>query len=326
MKDISLLISARGHLPTREALTTQFASITNNGFAGLTQLEDEERHKVKGIACLFDTIDGQILDAFPNLEIISSFGVGYDHIDAQAAADRNIVVTHTPGVLDDEVADTAIGLLLNTIRRLPAAETYLRDGKWETNGSFPLTPLTLRQRSVGIYGMGRIGKAIAKRLEGFGVGISYHNRSQVDGVHYRYCSSLMELAETVDTLINVVPATPETEKSINASVLKKLGKHGVLINVGRGSTVSESDLAKALHDGTIAAAGLDVFAEEPRVPEALMTAPNTVLLPHVASASEHTRMAMGQLVIDNLVAWFSNREAITPVPETQHLNRKSSHA
>ena len=191
-----------------------------------------------------------------------------------------------------------------------------------SEGNFPLTPLTLRGRTVGIYGLGRIGLAIAKRLEGFGVEIVYHTRSKREGLAYRYYPSLMEMASAVDTLIAIVPKTDETYKTINAEVLAALGPTGVLVNVGRGWTVDEDALAEALRTGVIAAAGLDVFQDEPNVPDALLALPNASLLPHVASASVATRDAMAEHVAANLVSWFSTGKALTPVPETPFVRRK----
>ncbi len=316
MKTVPLLVSSRGHAPTRERIVDLF---NTSNLDNLEKLTNDQRSCIRAIGCLFDALGAKQFDLLPNLEIVSSFGVGYDQIDAAAAAERGIIVTHTPGVLDDEVADTAIGLLLCTLRELPKAEDYLRRGDWVSNGPYPLSNLTLRGRKIGIFGMGRIGRAIAHRLEGFGVSIAYHNRSQVPDCNYQYFRSLSELATNVDTLINVAPATQQTTDAVDTNILKLLGTNGVFINIGRGTTVVEEELAQALHNGTIAAAGLDVYAKEPQVHNLLISAPNTVLLPHIASASVHTRAAMGQLVIDNLVAWFTDQTAITPVPETRHL-------
>ena len=257
-----------------------------------------------------------MIEHLPGLEIIASFGVGYDGVDVQAAAARGIAVTNTPDVLNEEVADTTIGLLLNTVRRLPQAEAWLREGRWKRDGAFPLTPLSLRGRKAGIYGLGRIGMAIAERLKGFGVDISYHTRRRRQDVPFTNNSSLAEMAAAVDILIAIVPKTPDTHRTIDAAILRALGPGGVLINVGRGWTVDEDALAAALKDGVIAAAGLDVFYDEPNVPQALLDAPNTSLLPHVASASVVTRDAMADLVADNLFAWFTRGAAMTPVPET----------
>ena len=267
-------------------------------------------------AAVSGRFDAALIEHLPGLEIIASFGVGYDGVDVAAASAHGIAVTNTPDVLNDEVADTTIGLLLNTVRQLPQAETWLREGRWEREGAFPLTPLTLRGRTVGIYGLGRIGLAIAERLKGFGVGIAYHTRRPRADVSYAYYPSLTELAQAVDTLIAIVPKTAQTHRTVDAAVLRALGPNGVLINVGRGWTVDEDALISALRDGTIAAAGLDVFYDEPNVPEALLVLPNVSLLPHVASASVATRDAMADLVVDNLAAWFDKGEALTPVPET----------
>ncbi len=256
------------------------------------------------------------IDALPNLEVIANFGVGYDGVDAKHAASRGIVVTNTPDVLNDEVADTTIALLINTVRRLHQAETYLRDGKWVKEGPFALSPFSLRGRTVGLFGMGRIGQEIARRLEPFKVKIGYHTRSKRDELSYTYYSSLTEMAKAVDILICIVPGTPETHKAINAEVLAALGSNGVFINVGRGSSVDEDALIKALQDGTLGAAGLDVFYAEPKVPEAFLSLDNVSLLPHVASASVPTRNAMADLVADNVLGWLSERKVLTPVSET----------
>ncbi|BCM16695.1 2-hydroxyacid dehydrogenase [Mesorhizobium sp. J8] len=276
---------------------------------------EEMRAKVRGIAS-YAGISAAMIDALPNLEIIASFGVGYDSIDASHAAKRGVMVTNTPDVLTEEVADTAIGLLINTVRELYAAEKWLRDGDWVKKGNYRLSRLTLRGRSVGIFGMGRIGRAVARRLEAFGLPVAYHNRRKVEGLPYDYHATLKGLAEAVDTLICVAPGGAATEKAINAEILSALGSNGVFVNIGRGSTVDEAALAAALESSTIAAAGLDVFADEPNVSRALLDAPNASLLPHVGSASVHTRRAMADLCVDNLVAWFTERRPLTPVPET----------
>ena len=275
---------------------------------------------VSGIA-IQGKLPSGFVDAFPNLEIIASFGVGYDGVDAAHAAGRGIVVTNTPDVLTEEVADTTIGLLINTLRRLPAAEQWLRQGRWAKEGPFALSPLTLRGRTVGLYGLGRIGRAIARRLESFGVSIAYHTRRPRDDLSYAYYPTLKAMAEAVDTLIVIVPGTEDTRRAVDADVLAALGSNGVLISVGRGTTVDEAALADALQRGIIAAAGLDVFEKEPYVPDALLALPNVSLLPHVGSASQATRKAMGDLVVDNLVAWFDTGAALTPVPETPFKRR-----
>jgi lactate dehydrogenase-like 2-hydroxyacid dehydrogenase len=272
--------------------------------------------RIRGVATstLFGRVDAGLLDRLPNVEIVSSFGVGYDNVDAVEAAKRNIVVTNTPGVLDDEVADLTLGLLLATLRKIPQADRYLRDGKW-LKASFPLSA-TLRERKVGIVGLGRIGKAIAKRLSGFDVSIAYHGRTQQDDVAYSYYPTVTGLAEASDVLIVITPGGASTRHLIDAEVLKALGPNGVLINVARGTVVDEQALIDALKSGTILSAGLDVYEDEPRVPQELIDLEHVVLLPHIASASVHTRNAMGKLVADNLISWFDGKGPLTPVAET----------
>lgn len=275
---------------------------------------------IRGLASM-GRVSAELIDALPQLEIIANFGVGYDAVNVAHAVEKNIMVTNTPGVLTEEVADTTLGLLLNTVRELSKAETYLRAGKWESEGSYPLSKLTLRNRKAGIFGLGRIGLAVAKRLEAFGVEVAYHNRRPVEGVPYEYYDTLIGLAQAVDTLIVVVPGSASTAKAVNADILAALGADGVLINIGRGSVVDEDALVEALNNKTIAAAGLDVFENEPKVRQALKDAPNAVLLPHVGSASVATRTAMAELVVDNLISWFNSDTAITPVSETLHLQK-----
>ncbi|MFZ1680589.1 MAG: 2-hydroxyacid dehydrogenase [Rhizobiaceae bacterium] len=267
----------------------------------------------------FSVMPAELIDALPALQIVASFGVGYDGVDAVHAARRGVMVTHTPDVLTDEVADVTVALLINTLRELPRAEQWLRQGRWVRDGAYPLTRLTLRGRKAGIFGFGRIGRAIAQRLEAFGIPVAYHNRKPVPGESRRWHPSLVALAAAVDTLICVAPGGAATANAVNAEVLEALGPDGVVINVGRGSSLDEQALAAALGDGRIAAAGLDVFADEPHVPDALLGLANVCLLPHVASASHHTRNAMADLVVDNLLSWFANGTAITPVPETAGL-------
>jgi lactate dehydrogenase-like 2-hydroxyacid dehydrogenase len=308
-----------GRLPERtvERLSAAFAAHRATDDSAIQKVLVTSGDRVRAIATGFGVpIDRALLARLPKLEIVSSFGVGYDAIDAVAAAACGVVVTNTPDVLTEEVADTAIGLLIMAVRELPAAEQHLRSGKWAEHKGFRLSRLTLRDRTTGIVGLGRIGMAIARRLDAMRVGVAYHNRSQRPDVSYRYYADLHAMAADVDTLIVVVPGGAETRHMIDASVLRALGPRGVLINVGRGSTVDERALIAALGDGTIAAAGLDVFADEPNVPAELIALPNAVLLPHVASASIHTRDAMGDLVVDNLCAWFGEGRPLTPVHET----------
>lgn len=269
--------------------------------------------RVRGVAG-GGKMDAAFFDRLPHLEIVANFGVGYDGVDTAEAARRNIVVTNTPDVLNDEVADLAIGLLLATIRQIPQADRYLRAGHWP-KGEHPLTT-TLRGRTIGILGLGRIGRAIARRLEGFDVAIAYHGRREQDDVGYAYYGDLVAMARAVDVLVVVAPASEATRGIVGAAVLKALGPQGILVNVARGSLVDEPALIEALTSGTIRGAGLDVFAAEPHVPAALTALDHVVLLPHVGSASVHTRQRMGALMVENLTSWFAGRGPITPVPET----------
>lgn len=278
---------------------------------------EEVGGKIRAIAIAYtaNKVDGAFLQQFPKLEQISSFGVGYDHIDAKWAGEHGIVVTNTPEVLNEEVADTALGLLLCTVREFPQAERFLRAGKWP-QGQYPLTKATLRNRTVGMVGMGRIGKAIARRLEAFGVPVVYHSRNPQPGVAYKYYPKLIDMAHDVDTLMVIVPGGPATANMINAEVLKALGPQGVLVNMARGSVVDEPALIEALKNRTIYSAGLDVFAKEPQVPKELMDLEHIVLFPHLGSSTEVTRAAMDQLVVDNILAWVAGKPALTPVAET----------
>jgi lactate dehydrogenase-like 2-hydroxyacid dehydrogenase len=274
--------------------------------------------KIRAIAIAYtaNRLDAAFMQKFPKLEQISSFGVGYDHIDAKWAGEHGIIVTNTPEVLNEEVADTALGLLLNTVREFPQAEKYLRSGKWMSQGHYPLTKATLRDRTVGIVGMGRIGKAIAKRLEAFGVPVVYHSRNPQPGVSYKHYPKLLDMARDVDTLMVIVPGGAATKNMINKDVLEALGPRGVLINMARGSVVDEPALIEALKTRTIYSAGLDVFAKEPDVPKELIEMDHVVLFPHLGSSTEVTRAAMDQLVVDNILAWGAGKPPLTPVVET----------
>ena len=270
---------------------------------------------MRGVALGFGPFNQTLLEHLPNLEIVAGFGVGYDHIDVPACLAAKVMVTHTPDVLNEEVADTAIGLMIMAIRELGQAEQWVRDGHWAAKKPYPTTAATMRGRTLGIFGLGRIGKAIAKRAEAFGLDVHYHGRTKQDGVTYPYHATLTGLAEACDTLMVVAPGGPSTHHAVNAEVLNALGSDGVVINVGRGSVIDEAALINALEDGTIYGAGLDVFEDEPNVPEALLALPKVTVLPHVGSASQATRNAMAMLVADNIRNWFETGAAITPVPE-----------
>ncbi|MFL5435671.1 MAG: 2-hydroxyacid dehydrogenase [Myxococcales bacterium] len=261
-----------------------------------------------------DKIGEEMLARLPAVELIANFGVGYDSIDVEAARRHGVVVTNTPDVLNDEVADLSVALLLATVRQIPQAERYLRSGRW-LSGNFPLGP-TLRDRTVGLIGMGRIGRRIAQRLRAFDVPVVYHSRTPQADVPYKHYPDLRAMAADVDTLLAIIPGGAGTRGIVDASVLAALGPRGIFVNVARGSVVDERALIEALRSKTILAAGLDVFADEPRVPAALLDLDNVVLLPHVGSATVYTRGLMGKLVVDNVVSWFEGKGPVTPVPET----------
>jgi lactate dehydrogenase-like 2-hydroxyacid dehydrogenase len=299
-----------------DELPGRFPTRVEHGTQPLEGVSNAALNGIRAIVCAgANQVDRAFIDRFENLEMISNFGVGYDSVDAAYAATRGIYVTHTPDVLTEEVADTAMGLLIMAARELGAAERYLRAGHWEKK-AYPLTPGTLRGRTVGLVGLGRIGLAIARRCEAFGLKIAYCNRTQRADVAYPYYPTPVALAEAVDTLMVVAPGGAATRHLIDARVLDALGPQGILINIGRGSVVDEAALITALDQGRILSAGLDVFDEEPKVPAGLIAHEKITLLPHVGSASRHTRRAMGQLVVDNVVAWLTNRTLLTPVPET----------
>ncbi len=323
LSDVTVLLPNKLHPRSVERLAERFRLVRIDK-ADPALLTDDLKANVRGLASM-TTIDATFIDALPKLEVIANFGVGYEAVDARHAATKGVVVTNTPDVLTEEVADTALGLLLTTVRDLYRAEQWLRDGRWVRDGAFPLSKATMRGRKAGILGMGRIGQAIARRLEAFGLVVAYHNRRPVESIPYAYHDTLVGLAEAVDTLISVVPGGAATHKIVNAEVLTALGPTGVFINIGRGSTVDEEALADALANGTILAAGLDVFAQEPTNAEAFVSLPNATLFPHVGSASVHTRNAMADLVVDNLIAWFSEGLPVTPVPESAQIleSRKS---
>ena len=262
-----------------------------------------------------EKLGAELMSKLPKLEIVSTFGVGYDHIDVGWAAEHGVTVTNTPQVLTEEVADTALGLLLCTVREFPQAERYLRAGKW-TERAYPLTKATLRNRTVGMVGMGAIGQAIARRLDAMKVPVVYHSRRPAAGVPYRHYPKLLDMARDVNILLVITPGGADTKNLIDAEVLKALGPEGILINMARGSVVDEDALIKALKDKTIMSAGLDVYLREPVVPSELIAMENVVLFPHLGSASVYTRTQMDQLVVDNLLAWAAGKPPLTPVPET----------
>jgi len=262
-------------------------------------------------------VPAEVAAALPNLKVISSFGVGYDGIDAAGMAARGVIVTHTPDVLNDEVADTAILLWLAVTRRLIPADRWARSGAWAEKGMFPLTP-TAERRRVGILGLGRIGQTIAERAKAFNATILYHTRTPKD-VDYEYRGSAVALAQDSDVLFVITPGGAGTRKLVSAEVIDALGPEGILVNIARGSVVDEAALVAALQAGRLGGAGLDVFENEPVIPDALKTMENVVLAPHIGSASVETRQAMADLTCDNLTQWAKDGTVLTPVPECRHL-------
>ncbi|MGJ4901700.1 2-hydroxyacid dehydrogenase [Bradyrhizobium sp. HKCCYLRH2060] len=291
--------------------------------ADLEALPADVKGRIRGIAVTFHTVktDAAVMAMLPKLEMIASFGVGYDHIAAAHAGQHGIIVTNTPDVLTEEVADVALGLLIATCREFIKADRFVRSGEWSEK-PYPLSVGSLRDRTVGMVGMGRIGQAIARRLEASLVPVVYHSRNPAAGVANKHYPDLLAMAKDVDTLVVIVPGGAGTNKIVNAEVLKALGPRGVVVNVARGSVIDEQALVEALKSGTILAAGLDVFEKEPAVPDALKAMDNVVLLPHIGSAAIVTRNAMDQLVVDNLKVWFAGKPPLTPVPETPVKGRR----
>lgn len=253
----------------------------------------------------------ELMSALPALAAVFSFGVGYDSIDIAAARDRGVLVSNTPGVLDDCVADTAFALLIDVARGISAADRFVRRGDWRL-GKFPLTS-RLAGKTCGIVGLGNIGKGIARRVEAFGMEVAYHGRHRQPDVPYRYHADLEALAEAADFLVLSLPGGPATDGLIDARILAALGPRGYLINIARGSVVDEPALVAALQSGALGGAGLDVFAEEPEVPTALLTLDNVVLTPHLGSGTHETRQAMADLVLANVERYFTDGTLVTPV-------------
>lgn len=264
-----------------------------------------------------DGVAPKLMASLSNLQVISGYGVGYDAVDANEAARRGIIVTHTPNVLNQEVATTALLLMLSCYREVLRDDAYVRSGDWEAKGGAPLTRSADGQ-TVGILGLGRIGQAIADKLAPWNTKIVYHSRTKKD-VAYPYYDNLTEMAFDCDVLICITPGGPSTNKIVNAQVMEALGPRGTLINVSRGSVVDEEALIDALKSGKLGWAGLDVFEGEPHVPQALRDLPNTVLLPHVGSATVETRAAMGALTVDNLLQHLRDGTVISAVPECANL-------
>ncbi len=312
MKNVEILSVGPFYPPSYESMERDFSVHKLWQAKDRNALIAEVSGRVRGIQTTGGHgADAKLIGALPKLEIIACFGVGVDAVDLDAAKRRGVIVTNTPDVLNECVADLAMGLTAATLRRISLGDRYVRAGSWLK------APLPLAQkvggRTMGILGYGRIGKAIAKRAEALGMRIVYHGRHQQAGVAHNYYASLTEMARDCDVLMVICPGGAATHRIVNAEVLKALGPEGTLINVARGSVVDEQALVKALTDGTLGAAGLDVFEAEPKVPEALFAMDNVVLQPHVGSATHDTRKAMGDLTVDNLRAHFSGKPVLTPV-------------
>ncbi|HUL55467.1 MAG TPA: 2-hydroxyacid dehydrogenase [Usitatibacter sp.] len=256
-------------------------------------------------------IDDATMGKLPRLKIVSHFGVGVDSVDVAAATRRAVKVTNTPDVLTEDVADIAVALMLAAIRRVPQGDRYVREGKW-LKGPMALTQ-SVQGKTVGIVGLGRIGKAIARRCEAFNLKVAYTGRNRQAGVAYPYHPDALSLAKDVDVMIVAAPGGAETRGLVNGAVLEALGPEGTIVNIARGSVIDEPAMIAALASGKLGAAGLDVFDKEPAVPAELLALDNVVVQPHVGSATHATRTAMGQLVIDNLAAFFAGKPLVTPV-------------
>ncbi|WP_075997620.1 2-hydroxyacid dehydrogenase [Salaquimonas pukyongi] len=279
---------------------------------------NEAGERIEAIATFgAETVPQQVMDGLPNLKIISCYGVGYDGIDTQTAVKRGIVVTHTPNVLNNDVANTAILLMLAVSRQLVRDDCWVRSGNWKVKGAAPLTR-SIEDKTVGIVGLGRIGETIAAKLQAFSCKVCYHSRNPRD-VAYPYFADLVAMAKAADYLIVITPGGAATRHLIDRAVLDALGPDGTLVNVARGSVVDEAAMVAALREGRLGYAGLDVFEAEPHVPEELFAMDNVVLLPHVGSATVETRQAMGDLTVENLQRFFKQGRVTTPVPECAHL-------
>jgi lactate dehydrogenase-like 2-hydroxyacid dehydrogenase len=255
-------------------------------------------------------IEAALMQRLPKLKLVAVFGVGTDAVDLVHAKANGIAVSNTPDVLTDDVADLALALLLAAVRQVPAGDRFVREGAW-LKGAMPLTA-SLQGRKVGVVGMGRIGQAIAKRVAAFNTEVAYFGPREKP-VSYRFESDILALSTWADVLIAALPGGKSSEKQISRAALTALGPNGVLINIARGSVVDQQALVELLATGQLGGAGLDVFNDEPKVPEALCAMPHVVLMPHVGSGTFSTRQAMGQLVLDNVAAYLAGKPLVTPV-------------
>jgi hydroxypyruvate reductase len=314
LSDITVLAAARLSPLLLPQLTARFRLLDRlheTDPAAFERLAPE----VRAIAASGDSrVPAALIARLPALEVISVMGVGYDGVDVAAARSRGVMVTHTPDVLNDEVADTALGLMLCAARQLPQADRWVREGRWVSEGPMPLTR-SLSGKRLGLVGMGRIAKAIARRAQAFGMPIAYTARSAKPELPFRFVPDVAALAADSDFLVVITPGGEGTRHLVDARVLRALGPKGILVNVARGSVVDETALVQALEQGVIGGAALDVFEREPQVPEALTRMPHVVLAPHIGSATAETRQAMADLAFENLARHFDGLAVRTPVPE-----------
>jgi lactate dehydrogenase-like 2-hydroxyacid dehydrogenase len=309
MMSIEILQTHKLLQSCEEGVAARFTVHKLHEAADREKLLAEIAPRIRGIAG--GNVDPALMDRLPNLEIIANFGVGYDSIDTAAAKARNIRVTNTPSVLNDAMAEITIGLMIALARRLPQADRFVREGKW-LKGQFGLKS-ELTGKTVGILGLGRIGKEVATRAQAMKMRVVYHGRTRQPKSPYVYYSNLVEMARDADWLVLIAPGGRETDRIVGREVLEALGPKGMLVNMGRGSLVDEPVLVEMLASGALGGAALDVFADEPKVPEALFGLDNVVLSPHQGSATEETRFGMGQMVVDNLVAHFAGQPLLSPV-------------
>jgi len=295
-----------------EGMSDQFELIKlfkeNDPEATLNRVKDN----VRGIiATMRNPVRSNLIEACTNLEIIALASVGYDNVDTKCANDHNIIVTNTPDVVTSDTADTAMSLILNTMRRYVESDAFVRSGQWSAGARKPIG-MTLSGKKVGILGLGRIGMSIAKKCEAFDLSVSYCGRNEQD-VEYDYYSHLQDMAENVDILVLACPGGEETRHIVDADVLNALGTDGYLINISRGSVVDEDELVRALEGNIIAGAGLDVYQNEPNIPEELKVMDNVVLLPHMGAATRETFYNIDALVVENLTLHFDGKPVKTPL-------------
>ncbi|BAT98508.1 hypothetical protein LR48_Vigan406s017100 [Vigna angularis] len=312
MESIGVLLVARVMPYLEQELDKRFKLFRAWEYPNRAQLLSQHAAAIRAVVASSSAgADAALIEALPKLEIVSSFSVGVDKIDKEKCREKGIPVTYTPDVLTDEVADLTIGLILALLRRICECDRFVRSGQWK-RGNYKLTT-KFSGKTVGIIGLGRIGEAIAKRAEGFKCPISYYSRTEKRESNYKYYPSVVELASNCDILVVACALTEETHHIINREVINALGPKGYLINIGRGKHVDETELVSALVEGRLGGAGLDVFENEPSVPEELFGLENVVLLPHVGSATVETRTAMADLVLGNLEAHFLGKPLLTPL-------------